>query len=452
MKRLVTSLLLVALASGCAHVESRQPSAAPTTPEPSFDSVGWQPTRIRTASATSLPSTDIAAADSKPGAPTTLEAFEELALASNPTLAEFRARIESSEGRRVQVGLSPNPVIGLSVQEIGNDGSAGQYGAFFQQSVITTNKLELNRNEADWGVARAERELASQRLRVLTDVRREFHLSRVAQERVAVAKELHAIANQAVLKARELVKNQEPRTVLTQAEIELEVATLKLDNTRTQHTARWRRLVTVVGQPGLPLQDIAGGLAAESPDLVWTETLGTILRDSPELSTAVAEVERTRAALLRANAGATPNWTMQTGAFYDDASKDTFATIQLSMPIPVHDRNQGGIAQAQADAIAARKVVERIELQLQQRLAGVYLKYDQARQQAARYGGVILDKAKQNLDLNRQSYESGESSYLAVLTAQRSYSETRLAWLNALEQLWTATVEIQGLLLSGSLE
>ncbi len=452
MKCLVTSLLLVALASGCAHVESRQPSAAPTTPEPSFDSVGWQPTRIRTASATSLPSTDIAAADSKPGAPTTLEAFEELALASNPTLAEFRARIESSEGRRVQVGLSPNPVIGLSVQEIGNDGSAGQYGAFFKQSVITANKLDLNRNEADWGVARAERELASQRLRVLTDVRREFHLSRVAQERVAVAKELHAIANQAVLKARELVKNQEPRTVLTQAEIELEVATLKLDNTRTQHTARWRRLVTVVGQPGLPLQDIAGGLAAESPDLVWTETLGTILRDSPELSTAVAEVERTRAALLRANAGATPNWTMQTGAFYDDASKDTFATIQLSMPIPVHDRNQGGIAQAQADAIAARKVVERIELQLQQRLAGVFLKYDQARQQAARYGGVILEKAKQNLDLNRQSYESGESSYLAVLTAQRSYSETRLAWLNALEQLWTATVEIQGLLLSGSLE
>lgn len=451
MKRLVTSLLLVALASGCAHVECRNTAAAPTTPEPSTASVGWQPTRIRTASATSLPSTNIAA-EPKPGSPTTLEAFEELALASNPTLAEFRARIESAEGRRVQVGLSPNPVIGLSVQEIGNDGSAGQYGAFLSQPIITANKLNLNRNEAGWVVTRAERELASQRLRVLTDVRRGFHLARVAQERVAVAKELHAIANQTVLKARELVKNQEPRTVLTQAEIELEVATLKLENTRTQHTARWRGLVTVVGQPGLPLQHVAGSLAAESPDLVWNQALETILRDSPELSAAVAEVERTRAALLRANAGATPNWTMQTGAFYDDASKDTFATFQLSMPIPVHDRNQGGIAQAQAEAIAARQVVERIELHLQQRLAVVYLKYEQARQQATRYRGVILEKAKQNLDLNRQSYESGESSYLAVLTAQRSYSKTRLAWLDALEQLWTATVEIQGLLLSGSLE
>jgi cobalt-zinc-cadmium efflux system outer membrane protein len=452
LKRLATSLLLVALVSGCAHVERRQPAATPTTPEPSSTPVGWQPTRIRTASATGLPSTDIAAAEPKPGSPTTLEAFEELALASNPTLAEFRARIESAEGRRVQVGLSPNPVIGLSFQEMGNDGSAGQYGAFLSQPIITANKLDLNRNEAGWGVTRAERELASQRLRVLTDVRRTFHLARVAQERVAVAKELHAIASQAVLKARELVKNQEPRTVLTQAEIELEVTTLKLENTRIQHMARWRGLVTVVGQPGLPLQDVAGSLSAESPDLVWNQALETILRDSPELSAAVAEVERTRAALLRANAGATPNWNIQAGAFYDDASQDTFATFQLSMPIPVHNRNQGGIAQAQADTIAARQVVERIELHLQQRLAVVFQKYEQGRQQAARYRGVILEKAKQNLDLNRQSYESGESSYLAVLTAQRSYSETRLAWLDALEQLWTATVEIQGLLLSGSLE
>ena len=93
MKRLATSLLLVALVSGCAHVERRQPAGAPTTPEPSSTPVGWQPTRIRTASATSLPSTDIAAAEPKPESPTTLEAFEELALASNPTLAEFRARI-----------------------------------------------------------------------------------------------------------------------------------------------------------------------------------------------------------------------------------------------------------------------------------------------------------------------------------------------------------------------
>ena len=77
--------------------------------------------------------------------------------------------------------------------------------------------------------------------------------------------------------------------------------------------------------------------------------------------------------------------------------------------------------------------------------------HEQARQQASRYDSVILKKAKENLDLNRKSYEAGESSYLAVLTAQRSYSQARLACLNALEQLWCATVRMEGMLLSDSL-
>jgi outer membrane protein, heavy metal efflux system len=91
-------------------------------------------------------------------------------------------------------------------------------------------------------------------------------------------------------------------------------------------------------------------------------------------------------------------------------------------------------------------------LSLQQRLAAVYQQYEQARQQASRYDRTILIKARRNLDLNRQSYEAGESAYLGVLTAQRSYFQAKLAWLNALEQLWSATVQIEGLLLSDSLK
>lgn len=127
-----------------------------------------------------------------------------------------------------------------------------------------------------------------------------------------------------------------------------------------------------------------------------------------------------------------------------------FATLQL--PLPTNDWNQGGIAEAQANVIAAQQSVQRIELNLQQRLASVYQQYEQARKQAARYETTILQKARRNLDLNRQSYDSGQSSYLAVLTAQRSYSQARLAWLNALDQLWSATVQMDGLLLSDSLE
>lgn len=381
----------------------------------------------------------------------TVDSFEQLALSSNPTLTELQARVDAANGRWLQVGLRPNPVAGVSGQEIGNEGAAGQYGAFVGQEFVTADKLELNRSAASWDVKRAEQQLAAQQLRVLTDVRRSFYSVRVAQERVKVAEELQKIALQTVDKAKELVKVQEPGTVLAQAEIEAELAAVLLDNVRIQREAQWRALAAVTGQPDMPLQDVAAELTTSAPQVVWDETLERIRRESPEIAAAAASIEQSRWALQRASVQATPNVTVQAGVFYDDAASDPFATLQVSLPIPIYDRNQGGIAEAHANVLAAEKSIERVELSLQQRFAAVYQQYGQARQQASRYEETILKKATLNLNLARQSYEAGDSAYLAVLTAQRSYSQARLAWLNAVEQLWLATAQIEGLLLNNSL-
>lgn len=381
----------------------------------------------------------------------TLDSLEQIALASNPTLRELQAGVDAANGRWLQVGLYPNPEIAYTAPEIGNEGTAGQQGAYLQQEFVTADKLQLNRNAAAWEVKRTEQELAAQRLRVLTDVRQSFYAVLVAQERVKVAEELNDIAQTAVEKAKELVKVQEPQTVLTQAEIEAELAVILVENSRTQREAQWRSLAAVLGQPHMPVHDVTGEMTANAPQIVWEQTLERIQRESPELAAAAAEVEQSRWALQRASVQAVPNVTVQAGSAYDFSTQDPIAMLQVSVPIPIHDRNQGGIAEAHANIVAAEQAVERTQLSLQRRLAAVYRQYEQARQQATRYEGTILQKAKANLDLNRKTFEAGESAYLPVLTAQRSYTQARLAWLNALEQLWTAAVEMEGLLLADSL-
>ncbi|MHC4879852.1 MAG: TolC family protein [Planctomycetota bacterium] len=382
----------------------------------------------------------------------TLDSLEQIALTSNPTLRLLQARVDAANGRWLQVGLYPNPEIAYTAPEIGNEGTAGQQGAYLQQEFVTADKLQLNRNAAAWDVKRVEQELAAQRLRVLTDVRQSFYAVLVAQERVKVAEELHDIAQTAVEKAKELVKIQEPQTVLTQAEIEAELAVVLVENSRTQREAQWRALAAVLGQPHMPVHDVTGELTSDAPQIVWDQTLERIHRESPELAAATAEVEESRWALQRASVQAVPNITVQAGSAYDLSTQDPIAMLQVSVPIPVYDRNQGGIAEAHANIVAAEQTVERTQLALQRRLAAVYQQYEQARQQATRYEETILRKAKANLDLNRKTFEAGESAYLPVLTAQRSYTQARLAWLNALEQLWTATVQMEGLLLRNSLE
>ncbi len=121
------------------------------------------------------------------------------------------------------------------------------------------------------------------------------------------------------------------------------------------------------------------------------------------------------------------------------------------MPIPIFNRNQGGINKAQAEFAAAKSDVVRVQLSLQQRLAVAYERYANSRNQVERYEQNILPDAQSSLDLVNEAYKQGEYSFLNLLTAQRTYFQTNLAYLEALCQLQQSTVEINGFLLHGSL-
>lgn len=47
-----------------------------------------------------------------------LEDFEQMALKSNPTFAQAEAAIRAAEGRRVQAGLLPKPIVGYAGEEL----------------------------------------------------------------------------------------------------------------------------------------------------------------------------------------------------------------------------------------------------------------------------------------------------------------------------------------------
>lgn len=427
------------------HAALQQADAAAPPPVPPAD----PPASVPEAAAVQPVPFETPPSESPPS--TTLASLEQLAINSNPTLAESQARVDAAHGRWVQVGLRPNPRVGVSAQEIGNEGAAGQYGAYASQQFVRGGKLDLNRSAAALEIARVEQELAAQRLRVLTDVRIGFNSVLVAQERVVVAQKLLSIAQEAVAKARDLIKVEEPKSVLGQAEIEAELAAMLVENSQTRRIAQWRRLTAAIGQPDLPLRELDAKLTTEAPQIAWESALARLRNESPELAAVTADAERTRWALDRARAQPIPDVTLQAGLFYDDSSKDPFAALQMSMPLPVYDRNQGGISEAQANVIAAERAMQRVELNLQERLATIFQQYEQSRLQANRYSEAILPKARKNLELSQLSYESGDASYLDVLTTQRTYFQAELAWLNAVEQLWLASVQIDGLLLTGSL-
>ena len=112
----------------------------------------------------------------------------------------------------------------------------------------------------------------------------------------------------------------------------------------------------------------------------------------------------------------------------------------------------GELRAEKAELAAAQHEVRRVQLALQQRLAAVFEQYATAHQQVEKYNRDIMPNAEESLKLVSSGYRQGEFSYLMLLTAQRTYFQTNLAYLDALRELRTSAAAIEGNLLTDSLQ
>jgi outer membrane protein, heavy metal efflux system len=379
--------------------------------------------------------------------------LEEMAEHCNPTLAQAEARVEAARGEWLQAGLYPNPRVGYRGTEIGDDGRAGQQGAFVGQEFILGGKLDRSREAANRQVQQAQCALAAQRCRVLSDVRRAFYDVLAAQRTIDLSDQLVRVGEEGVRATEEMLKAQEvSRVDVLQARIEADSARIFAQRARNRHNAAWQSLVAVVGSPDMPPAPLAGDIQDGLAQLTWPETLQRVFCTSPLLAEAQAGVARAVAAVDRELAARVPNVELELGAQYDNATGYTFADVQASIPVPVFNRNQGNIRRAEAEVALARGEVRRTALELQQRLATTFEQYENARCQVNKYALDILPNAQESLNLVAAGYRQGEFNYVTLLTAQRTFFQANLAYIEALRDLRTAIVAIEGNLLSDSLQ
>lgn len=381
-----------------------------------------------------------------------LEMAEVIALAENPSVAKAAARVAALEGKLIQAGLYPNPSIGYRGEEIGNQGTAGMQGGYVRQAIVTGGKLHLDQAVVVQELMVAEQQWAAQELRVRTDVRLAYYNALIAQRRVDVAQELVAASDKATAASRRLYMAKEiPRVGVLQTEIEAQNARVTLQQAKTLDAAAWRQLLAVLGRPPQPKQRLTGVLNDDFQPLDWQQQLQRVLTQSPLMAIRAAELERARWALERALVEPIPNINVQVGVVRNNASQQTVSGVQVELPTPLWNRNQGGIAQARADIVAAERNLDQMELRLSQQLADVLQQYSYALDRVTTYEVEILPKARENFELVSDGYDKGQLGNLDILTAQRIYFEASLAQIAALQELWEAKLQLEGLLMFNSL-
>ena len=396
-----------------------------------------------------------------------LQDLEAMALQRNPTLAQAEAAVRAAEGRQRQAGLFPNPIAGYFVDEFAfrSPGETAEHGAFIEQTIPLGGKLSKARNvfarERDQAAIRAD----AQRLRITNSIRVLYYETLGAQRLVELRDDLGQLARETVAITKELNNvGQADRPDQLQSEIEAERAEIDFLNAQNDWLRSWQTLAAMVGNPSLPPARLAGNPDDDLGPLNETQLLDTLLQQSPDVRVANASVERARAVLARARAERVPDLFLRGGLGYSydrfEAAPFSLAgqrkglegQLQVGINVPIFNRNQGGIAAAEAEVGIAERDLERVQLLLRTRFAASFREYRNAQQIVERYRTQVIPRAREAYEMHLANFRQMTAAYPQVLTAQRTLFQVEVEYAKALIQLRERAVGLRGFLLQDGLE
>jgi outer membrane protein TolC len=383
----------------------------------------------------------------------TLAAVEELASTSNPTLVQARAQVDGTLGKALQAGLWPNPVLGYQAEKIGSQGTPGEFqGGFVRQEVVTAQKRRVSREKYLARARAAEFVALAQQFRVTNDIRRMYWRA-VGNARLVTVREQGAKnAEDRLVTTEELFNVGQANAVqVRQTRVALQRAKLDLQSSANDRDQARRELSALVGAdlPPGPLEDPLDGAV---PPLTWEAALAYVLAESPELREATAKLQGDRITVDRERRQPIPNVFVQAGPGYYYTEKRTVVNAQVYVTLPVWDRNQGTIQQAQADLLRQQAELRRVELRLGRDLATHFKQYLTALQHVESYRAEVLPEAEKAYQGRLDAYKQRRESWPNVLDAQADLYTRQAEYVQNLVAWRESQTLIEGFLLTGGLD
>lgn len=397
-----------------------------------------------------------------PAAAITLADLERLAVESNPSTRVAQARVDAARARSRQAGAWPNPIIGVTAEEVPFRSTEphSSAGVFVDQTILLGGKLRLGRAVFDRTVERSEAELELQRHRIVSSVRRLFYQSLTVDRRIEVQERLAALASEAVAITSQLFNvGAADRPDFLESEIEAKRLQLDLNAAKNRSFALRQQLAAVVGNADIAGRRLSGSFEEALPEIARTSAVRTLIDGSPQIRAARAEIARTQALTAVARRETFPDLFLRGGVSYhreqnvlDGRAIGWEGAIEAGVSVPLFNRNAGGVAAARADELRAQAELQRLEWSLQARLAAEFAAYLTALNDAETYRAEILPRAEEAYRLYLASYRQMAAAYPQVLIAQRNLFELSTRYLQSVEDGWQAALRIQGFLAGDGLQ
>lgn len=370
-----------------------------------------------------------------PATPTlSLERALARAAAVDPALPGGEARVRAGDAAVRQADVRPNPTLGLMVENLPTLGGGNiidrtettlSYEQRFERGGDRPARVTLARGEA----AVVQAEDAIRRLDRLEQVQRAWTDALAAQAELEIARERLDLAERFQTEVQRRVNMaRDPLFAGARAEAELAQAQIDFDQAGIQ--ARLARATLGrfwIGTPDFSLDPV---------DFEDTSAAREVAGPVSEIDLAVLSAQRdvSRARVRVEEARAMPDATVSVGVRHFWEGQDLGLVVGGSIPLGRYDRNEGAIARARFEGIAAEADMAALRQEGEREIARLQVLLASRALEARRIAEETLPQAERAVTLVRQGFARGGFTYNDVISAQTALLATRARRVAVLKQ------------------
>jgi outer membrane protein, heavy metal efflux system len=362
--------------------------------------------------------------------------FEMLTLAAfyyQPSLDVARAAWAETQAGIVTAGARPNPTVGFMPQYVFHSPGEPPWVATlnFDIPIETAGKRGLR-------VAQAQHLSESARLTISATAWQVRARLRVAViELVAATRRESLLRTQLAIQEQVVASLEQRRAAgavaaaeILPARLELQKAALAASGARRQQVEARARVAEAIGITVSALQpvELAYDLTSLPPDedrLTSSEVRRQALQRRPDVLAALAEYAASESALKLEIAKQYPDVHLNTGYEYDQG-KQKWGILGFGVELPLLNRNEGPIAEAEARRKRTAARFEALQAQVIGELDRALAVYQAAAQSREGAEALLATQRKQQAAVEQQS-RAGAADRLDVLTAQLEAAASELA-------------------------
>ena len=357
-----------------------------------------------------------------------------LAERTSPRLREAEAQVGVAAGRSQQAAAWLNPQLGIEIEDFAGTGPYGG-SSQAQTTVSLSEPLELG-GQRSARVAAGRAELATaqaRRVQVRIDFGFELAIAYAAAEatrtRVSLMEEDLVRARETLRSTTALVAaGKEAELRALQADAAASAAEADLEAARADDVAALSSLSSLVGVTD-PFGGVGPSLLIAKRPFAIEPPSPTASVTGPAIATAEAEHETAERRLQVEQRRAIPTPSLTVGARRLAGDDATVWVAGVSIPVPLFDRNRGGIAAARAelDAAGARLRATRLDTAAAWRSASAQAAAAHSRQLAADKAEA---SAREAYRLAGIGYDAGRTPLYELLTTRRALTDAQLRSLD----------------------